>query len=79
MVRSYHECSPRKIRLGWSWRNRYSKSKMSPEISDRLRNGENILPGYHMDKEHWISIVLERTDPEGEIYNLIEQSFHLTK
>lgn len=52
---------------------------MSPEISDRLRNGENILPGYHMDKEHWISIVLERTDPEGEIYNLIEQSFHLTK
>lgn len=53
--------------------------KCPPEISDRLRNGENILPGYHMDKEHWISIVLERTDPEGEIYNLIEQSFHLTK
>ncbi|MDM5303965.1 MmcQ/YjbR family DNA-binding protein [Bacillus vallismortis] len=53
--------------------------KCPPDISDSLRNGENILPGYHMDKEHWISIVLERTDPEGEIYNLIEQSFHLTK
>ncbi|MEC1736349.1 MmcQ/YjbR family DNA-binding protein [Bacillus mojavensis] len=53
--------------------------KCPPDISDGLRNGENILPGYHMDKEHWISIVLERTDPESEIYNLIEQSFHLTK
>lgn len=79
MVRSYHECSPRKIRPGRTWRNRYSEFKMPPDISDGLRNGENILPGYHMDKEHWISIVLERTDPESEIYNLIEQSFHLTK
>ncbi len=32
-----------------------------------------------MDKEHWISLILERTDPEGEIYYLIEQSFNLTK
>ncbi|MEC0777642.1 MmcQ/YjbR family DNA-binding protein, partial [Bacillus licheniformis] len=35
-------------------------------------------PGYHMDKENWISIVLERIDSE-EVYNLIEQSFNLTK
>ncbi|MED1539875.1 MmcQ/YjbR family DNA-binding protein [Bacillus inaquosorum] len=53
--------------------------KCPPEISDSLKNGENILPGYHMDKEHWISLVLERTDPGGEIYYLIEQSFNLTK
>ncbi|WP_059105019.1 MmcQ/YjbR family DNA-binding protein [Shouchella shacheensis] len=53
--------------------------KCPPEISDSLRNGENILPGYHMDKENWISLVLKRTDPEGDIYNLIEQSFNLTK
>ena len=53
--------------------------KCPPEESDSLRNGKNILPGYHMDKEHWISLVLERTDPEEEIYNLIEQSFNLTK
>ncbi|TWM92479.1 hypothetical protein CHCC14600_4655 [Bacillus licheniformis] len=31
-----------------------------------------------MDKENWISIVLERIDSE-EVYNLIEQSFNLTK
>ena len=52
--------------------------KCPPEISGSLRNGKSILPGYHMDKENWISIVLERIDSE-EVYNLIEQSFNLTK
>ncbi|WP_373894123.1 MmcQ/YjbR family DNA-binding protein [Virgibacillus sp. CBA3643] len=53
--------------------------KCPPEVSDGLRDEKTILPGYHMDKEHWISIVLGRIDQEGEIYNLIEQSFDLTK
>lgn len=53
--------------------------KCPPEISDSLRNGKNILYGYHMDKENWVSLVLERTDSKGEIYKLIEQSFNLTK
>ncbi|GGK08237.1 hypothetical protein GCM10007063_33280 [Lentibacillus kapialis] len=53
--------------------------KCPPELIGSLRNGWDILPGYHMDKEHWISLVLNHTDPEGEIYNLIEQSFNLTK
>jgi len=53
--------------------------KCPPELNDILKNGRHILPGYHMDKEHWISVVLERTDSEDEIYNLIKQSFELTK
>lgn len=53
--------------------------KCPPELSDILRNGQDILPAYHMNKEHWITLVLNLTDPNGEIYNLIEQSFHLTK
>lgn len=53
--------------------------KCPPEESDSLRNGKNILPAYHMDKEHWISVVLERIDRDEDIYNLVEQSFHLTK
>lgn len=53
--------------------------KCPPEIADSLRDGINILPGYHMDKEHWISLVLKRTGPDGEVYNLIGQSFDLTK
>lgn len=53
--------------------------KCPSELIGSLRNGRDILPGYHMDKEHWISLVLDRIDPEGDIYNLIEQSFNLTK
>ncbi|MBU8598652.1 MmcQ/YjbR family DNA-binding protein [Shouchella clausii] len=53
--------------------------KCQPEVSGSLRNGKSILPGYHMDKENWISIVLERVDSEEDVYHLIEQSFSLTK
>lgn len=53
--------------------------KCPPEINGSLRNGKSILPGYHMDKENWISLVLERLNAEEEVYNLIEQSFNLTK
>ena len=53
--------------------------KCPPEISDSLRNGKSILPGYHMDKENWISLVLERMDSEEDVYPLIKQSFDLTK
>lgn len=54
--------------------------KCPPELSGTLRNGRNILPAYHMDKEHWITLILKRIDPNAEeIYNLIEQSYNLTK
>ncbi|QKY68721.1 MmcQ/YjbR family DNA-binding protein [Lentibacillus sp. CBA3610] len=53
--------------------------KCPPELNDILRNERDILPAYHMNKEHWITLVLERTDSKGEIYNLIEQSFNLTR
>lgn len=53
--------------------------KCPSELNAGLRNGRDILPAYHMNKEHWISIVLERIDPKGEVYHLIEESFNLTK
>lgn len=53
--------------------------KCPPEKSEELRDGEKILPGYHMHKEHWISIVLKRIDSLDEIETLIEKSFELTK
>lgn len=54
--------------------------KCPPELSGNLRDGETIIPAYHMDKEHWISIILDRIESTSEeVYNLIEQSYHLTK
>lgn len=70
---------PEKVGLNGNGEIDILNLKLPSELNDILRNGSSILPGYHMDKEHWISLVLERMDPEGEIYQFIEQSFHLTE
>lgn len=53
--------------------------KCPPELNGSLRKRRDILPGYHMNKEHWITFVLERTDIKEGIYDLIELSYNLTR
>ncbi|MEZ0117554.1 UNVERIFIED_ORG: putative DNA-binding protein (MmcQ/YjbR family) [Heyndrickxia coagulans] len=38
-----------------------------------------VVPAYHLNKEHWNSIILDGTVPEEEICDMIRQSYHLTK
>lgn len=64
LIMSVH---PEKVGLEGNEKIDILNLKCPPEISDNIKNGKNILPGYHMDKEHWISLVLESTDPKGEI------------
>ncbi|MCM2982481.1 MmcQ/YjbR family DNA-binding protein [Niallia circulans] len=53
--------------------------KCEHELKNQLRKEEGILPAYHMNKEHWISIVLDSPYPKDDIYNLLDTSYHLTK
>ncbi|MBD7913424.1 MmcQ/YjbR family DNA-binding protein [Clostridium cibarium] len=53
--------------------------KCDPELKSILRDQEGILPAYHMNKEHWITIVLNSSFPKEEINNLIDLSYDLTK
>lgn len=53
--------------------------KSPPEINGSLQKREDIFEAYHMDKEHWISIVLNRVDNIEDIEGFIEKSFELTK
>ena len=39
----------------------------------------HIFPAYHMNKEHWISVILDETTDLEMLYVLIEMSFRLTK
>lgn len=39
----------------------------------------NIYPAYHMNKKHWITIVLDGSMPLNEIYKFIDQSYELAK
>lgn len=38
---------------------------------------QGVLPGYHMNKSHWNTIVLGRV-PEGDVKNMIAESYRLT-
>jgi predicted DNA-binding protein (MmcQ/YjbR family) len=39
----------------------------------------SVLPGYHMNKRHWNTVVLDGSVPEQEIKMMLEDSFYLTK
>lgn len=52
--------------------------KVSPQWRDFWRTAyEAVLPGYHQNKEHWNTIVLNGTVPTGEIKRMIAESYDL--
>lgn len=52
--------------------------KCEPEIIGSLRMTEGILAGYHMNKENWISVLLDGSVDENMVYHLLNMSFLLT-
>ena len=52
--------------------------KCRPEHIGAMRAQAGILPAYHMNKEHWLSIVLAQT-PAENVWRLIDDSFVLTR
>ena len=38
----------------------------------------SVLPAYHMNKEHWSSVILDGSIPDGEIERMTQISFDLT-
>ena len=52
--------------------------KNIPEMIGGLRKEEGILPAYHMNKEHWITILLDGTVSKEKICELIDMSYELT-
>lgn len=36
-----------------------------------------VIPGYHMNKKHWNTIILNNSVPRGEIERMIANSFQL--
>jgi predicted DNA-binding protein (MmcQ/YjbR family) len=52
--------------------------KVQPELLGSLRMQPGILPAYHMNKEHWVTVLLDKV-PEGDALDLIDESFRLTR
>ena len=42
-----------------------------------LVDNKTIFPGYHMNKKHWITIVLDYSIPNEKLFNLIDESYIL--
>lgn len=58
----------------------YLNVKTKPDYSDLLRNTyDYIIPAYHMNKEHWNTIIISRDVNKTLLYELIDQSYELTK
>lgn len=54
--------------------------KCDPEWRDFWRETySSVVPAYHMNKEHWNSIILDKTVPVEEIRRMIAESYDLTK
>lgn len=58
----------------------YLNVKTIPSYSELLRNSyEYIIPAYHMNKEHWNTIIIGDNVDVSLVKELIEQSYELTK
>ena len=51
--------------------------KSAPDAISKLLKISGIYPAYHMNKNHWITIVLDNTLEENIIEELIDQSYRL--
>ena len=53
--------------------------KLDPSLIDDLRMRPGFVPGYHMNKIHWVSIILDSLVADEEITDLLDMSYQVTK
>ncbi|KAA5824941.1 MmcQ/YjbR family DNA-binding protein [Saccharopolyspora hirsuta] len=52
--------------------------KCEPELAVQLRlNHPAIIPGYHLNKRHWNTVVLDGSVPDQLVLDMIEDSYDL--
>lgn len=52
--------------------------KCDPQEAEMLRDiFPSVIPGYHMNKRLWNTIILDGSIPQGEIERMIDNSFKL--
>ncbi len=52
--------------------------KCDPQLAEILRETyETVLPGYHLSKKHWNTIILTGQVPDDELKSLVHMSYSL--
>jgi len=52
--------------------------KCDPILKNSVIDRKGYFPGYHMNKEYWITILLDGTVPINDIFYFIDLSYDLT-
>jgi predicted DNA-binding protein (MmcQ/YjbR family) len=52
--------------------------KCDPELAERLRGTyASIVPGYHLNKRHWLTVTVDGSVPDALLADLVEGSYEL--
>lgn len=52
--------------------------KCDPDFAEVLReNHDAVQPGYHLNKRHWNTVMVDGTIPDDEIEDMIDASYQL--
>ena len=58
----------------------YVTLKLEPTAGEFWRGQyEDVIPGYYMNKEHWSTVIIGQDADEGQILQMIADSYNLTK
>jgi len=52
--------------------------KCEPQLAEELRAAhEAVIPGYHLNKQHWNTVILDGSLPDSTIREMVEDSYDL--
>ena len=52
--------------------------KCDPSLAEELRKAHHaVIPGYHLNKRHWNTVVIDGTLPDTMLTDMIEDSYDL--
>jgi len=75
----------KKNRKAFLWTYQYQGQmrinvKVHPEWRDFWRDTYTaVIPGYHQNKEHWNTVILDGSIPDEEVKRMIAESYDLVK
>jgi predicted DNA-binding protein (MmcQ/YjbR family) len=54
--------------------------KCDPVLAESLRNSyASIVPGYHLNKRHWLTVTLDEDTGDDMVRDLVQDSYDLVK
>lgn len=51
--------------------------KCDPLMVGSMRMNDGVFPGYHMNKDHWITVLLDGSADDELVFSLLDMSYEL--